>query len=445
MRPHVDPERFRRIPSEALNLYRRTVSAGGAPGALDDARGVVKVGLWIAGLFFGLFLLWAALAPMSGAAVASGVVTVAGERLSVQPATGGIVGRVLVSEGQAVRAGQILVRMNGTTAGARLEQTDARWVALTAAQARLTAERDDLPAIVWPTALSERQGEAVVAQSMANQTALFDRNRAVTLAERRIGEARLGAARAQSNGALRQLALIRDELADIRGLYNRGFAPRSRLRALERAAVDLETEVASTAAAEAEAGLTVTRTEAERAARTVEQLRVVQEGLAQTRPDVRVTRTAAERDVLRAPFAGQVVNLKPLGAGSVVGAGEAMLDILPEGPALVVEARIKPQDVDDVQVGSVATVRLTTVEPRRRSAFDGRVTTLSPDRIVDPQTGEAYYLARIAIDGDQVRAADVALRAGLPATVNVTTERRTFLQYIFQPLSDAFSGAMREE
>lgn len=445
MKANLDPERFRRMPADALNLYKRTVSAGGKPGALDDARGLVRVGLIVVALFFGLFLLWAALAPMSGAAVARGVVTVAGERLSVQPAAGGIVSQVLVREGQTVQAGQILVRLNGVQSGAREEQTDARAIALIAAQARLIAERDDLPAIAWPAPLAARQAEPAVAQAMANQSALFARTRAVVLAERQIADAKVYASNAQSDGARRQLALIRDELADIRGLYNRGFAPRSRLRALERAAVDLETSVATTGAGAAEANLTRLRAEEDRARQTIEQLRVVQEGLAQTRPELRVTRAVAERDVLRAPFAGQVVNLKPLGAGSVVGGAQPVMDILPAGPALIVEARIRPEDIDDVAIGSHATVRLSTVNPHGRSSFDGRVTTLSPDRITDPQTGQGYYLARVAIDGEQVQAADVELQAGVPAVVNITTDRRSFLQYLFRPLGDAFSGAMREE
>jgi HlyD family type I secretion membrane fusion protein len=445
MKPNLDPDSFRRIPVEMAAFYRRAVKAGGQDGALDDARGPVKLGLIAIGIFFVGFLLWAAFAPLSGAATASGVVTVAGDRQKIQAAAGGVVSEVLVREGQAVRAGQILVRLNGVASGARLDQTDARRVALIAAQARLVAERDDADRIAFPQDLLFRQGEPVVAQAMRNQTALFDRRKAVIDAERRISEGRVTAGSAQAVGARQQLVLIRQELADVERLHRQGYAPISRVRALQRARIDLEAEVAATAVGAEEARLTGLRQEADRAGQTIDQLRVVQDSLAQVNPEMRITTQGAERDLLRAPFAGRVVGLNGAGPGSVLGSGEAVMEVLPSERALLVEARIKPQDVDDVHVGSHATVRLSSVNPHGRSSFDGTVTTLSADRLTDPQTGEGYFLVLIALNPEQLASADVDLQAGLPATVNVTTERRSFLDYLLRPLGDAFSGAMREE
>lgn len=445
MKPDVDPGRFRRIPTDMADFYRRTVSAGGEKGALDDARGPVRIGLIALVLFFGAFLIWAAVAPLSAAAVAPGVVTVAGDRQTIQPPAGGVITEVLVREGQTVRAGQMLVRLNGIASGARYDQSDARRVGLQAAQARLIAERDDLDQIAFPEALLVRQNERVAAQAIRNQQALFERRKAVFDAERRIASAQLGSGAAQADGARAQLALIQDELADIEGLYRRGYAPLSRVRALQRAAVDLRTEVAATGAVEAEAGLTGLRQEAERAGQTVEQLRVVQDQLAQVDPEIRITGQNAERDLLRAPFAGKVVGLAALGPGSVLSPGQSVMDVLPDGRALLVEARVRPQDVDDVQVGATATVRLPSVNPHGRSSFDGVVTVLSADRLTPAEGGQPYYLALISLDPAALKAAEVELRPGLPATVNITTERRTFFDYLFRPLGDALSGAMREE
>ena len=446
MKQTIDSERFRRIPTDMADFYRRTVTAGGEPGALDDARGPVRVGLIGVALFFGAFLLWAMFAPLSGAAVAPGVITVAGDRQKIQPASGGVVSEVLVREGQAVRAGQPLVRLNGVASDARLDQSDARRVGLLAAQARLIAERDNLDKVRFPNELLARQTEPVAGQAIQNQQALFARRKAVFDAERRIAAARVATGTAQAEGARRQLALIREELADIQGLYRRGYAPLSRVRALQRAAVDLQTEVTTTDSGEAEAQLTALRQEAERAGQTVDQLRTVQDALAQVNPEIRVTRQGAERDLLRAPFAGKVVGLEALGPGSVIGAGQPVMDVLPTGRALLVEARIKPQDIDDVKVGSTAKVRLTSVNPHGRSSFDGIVTILSADRLAPPENGgQPYYLALVSLDGDELADAGVDLQPGLPATVNVTTQHRTFLDYILKPFGDAFSGAMREE
>ncbi len=445
MKPNIEPERFRRIPTDMADFYRRTVSAGGEKGMLDDARGPVRIGLIALVLFFGAFLVWAAVAPLSAAAVAPGVVTVAGDRQNIQPPAGGVVTEVLVREGQTVRPGQMLVRLNGVASGARFDQSDARRLGLLAAQARLIAERDDRDQIAFPNELLVRQGEPVASQAIGNQRALFERRKAVFDAERRIAGARLTSGSAQADGARQQLALIREELADIQGLYERGYAPVSRVRALQRAAVDLQTEVATTDALEAEAELTGLRQEAERAGQTVEQLRTVQDALAQVDPEIRITGQNAERDLLRAPFAGRVVGLAAIGPGSVLSPGQPVMDVLPDGRALLVEARVRPQDVDEVEVGATATVRLPSVNPHGRSSFDGEVTTLSADRLTPPDGGQPYYLAVIALRPDQLAAADIDLRPGLPATVNITTERRTVFDYLFRPFGDALSGAMREE
>jgi HlyD family type I secretion membrane fusion protein len=445
MRPDIDPKRFKRLPLDMAEFYQKTVRAGGPDGALDDARGPVRFGLIALGLFFGVFLLWAAFAPLSGAAVAPGVVTVAGDRQKIQSATGGVVTEVMAREGQTVRPGQLLVRLNGVASGARLDQTDARRVALLAAQARLIAERDNLQTIGFPDDLVFRQNQPVVAQAIRNQEALFQRRKAVIDAERRIAAGRVTSGAAQASAARAQLTLIRRELADIESLYRRGYAPISRVRALQRAAVDLEAEVATTGSGAAEAELTGLRQEAERAGQTVEQLRTVQDALAQVEPEMRITRQGAERDLLRAPFGGKVVGLTALGPGSVLSPGQTLMEILPAGRVLLIEAKVRPEDVDDVRINSTATVRLPSVNPRGRSSFDGVVTTLSADRLTDPATGKGYYLALIAVDPEQLASANVELRPGLPATVNITTQRRTFFDYLFSPLGDAMSGAMREE
>jgi HlyD family type I secretion membrane fusion protein len=445
MKLNIDPDRFRRFPSDVASYYEKATRAGAPDGALDDARRPIRIGLVVVGLFFGLFLLWAAVAPLSAAAVAPGVVTVSGDRQTIQPVNGGVISAVLVREGQTVRPGQELIRLNGVASGARLQQFDARRTALLAAEARLIAERDNLAAVAFPQELMNRASQPFVGQALRNQSALFERRYAVAQAERRIADARIAAGSAQAAGARRQLALIQDELADIEGLYNRGFAPRSRLRALQRAEVDLQTGVAANAATQAEAELELSRQEEERARLVIDQLRTVQEQLAQTNPEAAVVRQAAERDLIRAPFAGKIVGLQALGPGSVIGSGQAIMDLLPSGRALVVEARVRPQDADEVRVGSHATVRLTSLNPHGRSSFDGEVTILSADRLTDPQTGEGYYLATVAVDSTQLAGADIQLQPGVPATVNITTRKRTFLDYLFRPLGDAFGGAMRED
>lgn len=446
MRPDINPEKiFRRLPPEWIQQYRRYMGEDIPKGALDDTRGPVRIGLIGLAVFFGGFLLWAAFAPISGAAVAPGVVTVAGDRQAVQSLNGGVVERLMIKEGDTVAAGQVLLRLNGVSSGARLSQAQSQRDFLRAAEARLIAERDNRELIAFPPELLQRRADPVVAQALANQQAIFDSRRRVTQTERAIAQSKVDQAKAQVSGSNRQLALVREELQGIRSLYERGYAPKSTLVALERTAVDLRTRGATGSGAVLEAELTVAQQDEARVGQTVEQLRQVQTQLSQVDPQLTVSRYAAERDLVRAPFAGKLVGVSHLGPGSILSPGAKVTDLLPQGRAFIVQAKVRPQDVDDVKVGGEAHVRFTSVNPRGRSNVKGVVTTLSADRLTDQRTGEAYYLAYVALDAEEVRRDGLDLQAGLPATVNIRTANRTFLNYLLAPLGDAMSKAAREE
>ncbi|MFO1014318.1 MAG: HlyD family type I secretion periplasmic adaptor subunit [Caulobacteraceae bacterium] len=433
------------LPAGVAEQYRRYMGEDAPKGELDDARGVVRTGLIVFGAIFAAFILIAGLAPINGAAIAPGLVIVAGERQAVQATSDGVVAQMLVREGQAVRGGQVLARLNGVASGARLLQTYAQRDAQLAARARLVAERDGAEAIAWPADLAARRGDPVAAEAMENQEALFTQRKRVWAAESGIAEAKLREAKANQVGAARQLDLIRSELSGIASLYRRGFAPRSRLLALQRAEADLQTEVSNGGSAVAEAELTLEQTRQTRLNKVLEELRDVQARLAQSQPQLTVSQYDAERDVLRAPLAGRAVGVVNLGPGSVVATGQKILEILPDGRGLIVHARVKPQDIDDVRIGQAATVRLTTINPRGRSSFDGKVTTISADRLTDPRTGEGYYLALIALDEAELSAAGIRLQPGVPAVVNIKTHARTLLEYLLYPITDALSGGFREE
>ena len=444
MKLDLNPQKIvRRIPVEWLDKYQKGVS--GPSGALDDSRKLVRFGLIVLVGFFGVLIVWAALAPLNGAAVASGIVTVSGNRQSLQTLNGGVVEAVLVREGETVKAGQVLIRMNGIAAGGKYRQTQAQRDALRAAEARLLAERDNASEIQVPQELRTRQFEPAVSQALANQRALFDSRKKVFDADRGIYDARVQQARSEVNSPSEQLRYVREQVAGMRTLYRKGFAPKSTLFELERLRVELEAQAVAGGAKVAEAQLLAARAEQERVGEVVEQLRLVQDQLQQVDPDLAVARYNAERNVVRAPLAGAVVDLARVAPGSIIGSGEKVMDILPSGRGLIVEAKIKPEDIDDVHVGSVADVRFTTVHPRGPSRVSGVVTTLSADRLTDEATGAGYYLAYIALDMDDVRGDDLTLTAGLPATVNVRTANRSFLSYLFAPLMDAFSGAGRQE
>jgi len=411
---------------------------------LDRADRTVRVGLFVGLGFLALIVLFALVAPISSAAIASGQVSVSGDKYSIQPVTGGIVTGVLVREGQLVRAGQPLVRLNGVKSGATLMQAQAERDALRAVETRLIAERDGAGQLIFPSDLATRTSDPVVARAMAGQQAIFARHMAVLAADRANSDEALTAATAQQGAAKRQLQLIEDELRDYRMLYARGFARKTTIRSLERTQAQLQADTA--------AGLATTN-QAQIAARKVRdsqmmdistQLAETQEKLAQVTPQLDVTRYVADQDTIRAPTTGRVSGLKQLGPGAVVGGGDALMEIVPAGRPLIVDVRVKPADIDTVRVGQRATVRFGTTNPHGQNAFEGTVMTLSPASVTEGDT--TYYKAQITLDDPAaVRRAGISLQPGVPASANITTADRTLFEYIFGPLTAAFSRSFREE
>jgi HlyD family type I secretion membrane fusion protein len=432
-----------RMPVDLFQRYRRGISA--PDGSLDDSSHQIRNGLLVLAGFFIIGLIWAAFAPLSGAAVANGVVTVAGNRQTLQTLNGGVVDQVLVREGQQVRAGQILMRMNPLSTGGGFRRSQSQRDDLAAVEARLIAERDGLQTIVWPADFSARSSEASVAQAMRSQAALFDSRRRAFSGDAAGEAAQVEAARIAVEGPRRQLEFVNERLAGLRSLYSRGFAPKAVVYELEAAKVQLETEIARGGVELQRAELAASRAREGRLNDVLTELRMIQAELQQVGPALDTARFAAERDTVRAPVDGAVVDLAPAAPGSILSPGQKLMDVLPSGRALIVEARIRPEDVDDVRVGSHADVRFTSVNPRGMAKIGGRVTTLSADRLTDPATGVGYYLAYIALDAEQVARADLDLTAGLPASVNVKTRDRSFLNYLFAPLTDSFAKAGREE
>jgi HlyD family type I secretion membrane fusion protein len=411
---------------------------------LDHADGTIGWGMIAAGGFLAVFLLFAFLAPISGAAIAPAVVQVAGDTFNVQPAASGIVTEVMVREGQAVRAGQPLVRLNGVRSGASLRQAQARVDALRALEARLVAERDGAATLTFPPALAQRGFDPVAQRAMATQQAIFAKRGLILGADRGTADEALVAATARRAATSKQLSLIRDQLADYRSLYRRGFARLTTIRDLERQEAGLVAELAAGGASQNQAEIARNRVRDAQAMEIAAQLGQVQEQLAQVTPQLDVSRYFADQDQLRAPAAGRVSGVVSMGPGMVVSGGRTLMQIVPSGRPLIVEARVKPSDIDDVRLGQEATVRFSTVNPNGKTAFKGRVVTLSPAQITEG--GQAFFKAQIVLDDPaEARREGLTLQPGVPASVNIKTKDRTLFDYLFTPFSAAISRSFREE
>ncbi|MFC4257370.1 HlyD family type I secretion periplasmic adaptor subunit [Altererythrobacter xixiisoli] len=412
---------------------------------LDDPRKVTRTGLIAGGMFVGLLGLFAVLAPLSEAAMSQGQVVTSGDRIVIQPEASGVVESLMVTEGQRIIAGQPLVRLNSVRSGAAAEQAQAKRDALRALQARLVAERDGLNAIRWPADLLSRSQDRAVASAMASQQAIFDSQRNVITADRRIAAQQERAASARRAAAGEQLRLIQDELTGIRELYQRGYARKSQLRALERAAAQLEGDTAVTSGEVEKSALESARFESERMMQTVAQLGEVEEQLAQVDPALRVVQYDANRDMLRSPVAGRVSGVERIGRGTVLRGGQTVMEVVPDSRALVVETAVLPADIDSVRVGMPATLRFPTVNPHGRTDFEGKVVALSPAPVTG-ENGTQSFRARIEVaDPALLRREGVNLRPGVPVSVDIRAKDRTLLDYLLSPLTDAFGNMFREQ
>jgi membrane fusion protein, type I secretion system len=346
-----------------------------------------------------------------------------------------------------------------TEARAKLDSLAARRNSLKALEARLIAERDGASEPAFDKSLTSRMEEASVAAAIANQLTLF-RARAkqfsseTSILHQRIAQLReqIEGSKVQAQSAERQRELIDEELKGVRSLYERGYSPKSKLLALERAAEELSGtsggKRAEIAEAEQEIGETEIRIkglEQKRLSEITDELRDAQTKLAEIEPQLEQARDMFHRTELVSPASGTVMGMTIFTEGGVLEPGARVLDIVPSDGALIVEARIRPEDVHDVAEGATAEVRLTGMLGRHKPSLRGIVMTVSADRIEDQRTGAPYYAAKIRVDARSIAEASVILQPGMPADVLVTTQERSVLEYLVSPLSDQIARGFRED
>lgn len=410
-------------------------------------------------LLFGGFGAWSALAPLAEAAHAVGALKAEGNRRIVQHLEGGIVREILVRDGDRVRAGQPMIRLDDIQADAQLAALAAQRLALLAQDARLAAERANAREIAWPRDLLELSSDPRVADLLAGQTALFSSRLVAFESAQAVLQARADQLRAQAEAARgqiasmeRQIALIREEMAGVAELLRLGLERRPRLLALQRAEASLigNREDLAAQVVKAEAGLAETLAQLQaqadaRAAEVSKEQREVRDRLVEVEERLRQARDIAVRRDIVAPVAGTVLNLRVFAPGQVVRPGDAVLEIVPEEDRLIAEVFVLPTDIDSVHVGLSAEVRFPGVKQRLVPYLQGHVAFVSADAVWDERLRSSVYRAHIALDEGQVeRIRGVRLVPGMPVEVMILVGERTFWQYITQPLRDSFARAFRE-
>ncbi|QIK36792.1 HlyD family type I secretion periplasmic adaptor subunit [Caldichromatium japonicum] len=418
------------------------------------------LGLLVLLIAFGGFMAWALLAPLSGAAVAPGVVSVESARKTVRHLDGGIIRAILVREGDRVNEGDVLIQFDDTEASAQLEIARNQYLALRAQEARLIAERDDLPAIQFPEDLLAAKDDQRIAEAITGEERVFQARRKSLRGEQAVLEQRRDQLEEQIKGleALiasksKRIALYQEEIEGLKKLFGQGLGDKRLLREYERLAAELEGErgqhQADIAAARVQIGetkLQIDQLKRRFLSDVVKELREVETKLSDLRERMRALAKQLERTVVRAPVGGSVVGLSVHTVGGVVRPGDHLLDIVPEGESMIIEARVHPMDIDRVHPGLEADLRLSALNARTTPVIQGRVLTVSADRLIDPATNLPYYLARIEVTPEGlVQLHGQRLQAGMPVEAMIKTGERTFFNYLIRPLTDRVAQAFRED
>ena len=403
---------------------------------------------------------WSATTDISGAVIASGSLVVDSNVKKVQHPTGGIVSEVFVRDGDRVKAGDVLVRLDATVTRANLAIVSKGLDELLARKARLEAERDGSESIVFPGELRERTGEAGVLNIIEGERRLFTIRREARLGQkdqlkRRIEQLddEAGGYRAQERAKAQEIILIERELTGARELWNKKLMPISKLTALEREATRLEGErgrlIATMAQVKgkiAETELQVIQIDRDLGSEVGKELREIDAKMGEL-----VERKVAAEDQLkridvRAPQDGTVHQSTVHTVGGVIATGEPVMLIVPQADTLIVEAKIAPQDIDQLRIGQSAVLRFSAFNQRTTPEINGTLSRVSPDTVTDQRTGQSYYTARIKVPPEEIaRLGTVKLVPGMPVEVFVQTGERKVLSYLMKPLNDQLARAFREK
>ncbi|CAN7291836.1 HlyD family type I secretion periplasmic adaptor subunit [Aminobacter aminovorans] len=426
----------------------------------NDIRRNMRLGGIAALALVGGLGLWAATSSLSGAVVAAGHLVVDSNVKAVQHPQGGVVGALNVHNGSMVSAGEVLVRLDDTVAKANLAIVDNGLDELVARRARLMAERDGVDAIAYPAELTARASTPEIAQLIEGENKLFAlrrqaRDGQVSQLRERIAQFRqeISGIEAQQNSKKQEIALIKVELAGMEELWKKKLVPISRLADRQRAQAQLDGEdgqltasAAQTRGRISETELAIIQIDQDMRSQVAGELREIDAKAG----ELRERQVAAEQSLkqidIRAPQAGRVHQLAIHTVGGVVTPGEAIMQIVPTADALVVEARVAPQDIDQVRIGQPATLRLSAFNQQTTPEVEGTVDRVSPDMIEDQKAGLSYYGVRITLSAKSLeQAGSPELKPGMPAEVFLKTTDRTVLSYLFKPLTDQASRAFRSD
>jgi len=408
---------------------------------------------------------WASTTDIAGAVIASGTVVVESSVKKVQHLTGGIVGEILVKEGSEVETNQVLMRLDDTLTCANFGVVQSQLDLYIAREARLLAEQDGLESVTFPEARHNRPTTEAAEDAIAGEKRLFQARREgregqrAQLRERiaQIGEEIRGlTAQQQSKDA--EIKYIGEQLVGISELYKKNLVTSERYVQLQRDQARLQGErgqliadIARSRGKIAETELQILQLDQDFRTDVLKDLRETQAKIAELQERANAAADELKRTDIRAPQAGMVYQLQVHTIGGVIGKGDTVMQIAPRADALIIEAKVTPQDIDQVAVGASVRVRIDAGNRRTTPNLEGKVTVVSPDLMHESEAtpkGEQshqYYLARVALSEEELKSiGDLQLVPGMPVEVYIRTQDRTPLNYLLKPLREQIARTFRE-
>lgn len=424
-----------------------------------DDKPVRLIGFIILFVMIGIFGTWSFIAPIDSSALATGVVAVKSHRKTIQHLEGGIVSEINVGDGDLVEVGQTLLTLDGTQVKAQIKILQGQYISAAAIGARLDAERQNATKVFFPIELKELK-DSRVQETIEGQAQIFMARRnslqgELSILKQRIGQLglKIKGYETQQESKHKLLFSYAEEIEDLRNLLANGFTDKKRLRELERQHTQTNsevagfiTEIASTRMQQGETELQILQTERKFQEDVATQLEEANAELYSITEQLVVAGDKVQRSVIVAPVKGMILGMSAHTQGGVIGAGQAVLDIVPEDEELIIDVQVAPLDIDRIQIGTSAEVRFSAFNSNTTPVMIGKVQTISADSLQDQVTNMQYYQVKIELTPESyMRLGGLVLIPGMPAEVFINTGKRTLFEYLMQPLSDAFARSFIEE
>lgn len=434
-----------------------------------SAKWPIFTGLAILVVWLGFFGVWAGVAPLNSAVVASGTFVATGQNKLVQHFEGGIIREIAVKDGDVVEANQVLVRMDDTAANSKLRRLELKKYRLLAMKARLQAEMSASETIETPAAFSESEGDPEIKAILERQRAELRARRASLVSEESVLlkqiaglEESIRGYQAQVQSTQERIALFAEELKDKNSLLGQQLVRKSDVLALRRSEASLGGElgeylgrIADSKERIAQANERIAQLHAAAFRDAIKELRETEADLDDVEEQTRAARDVVDRVEVRSPVRGVVVKKNFHTPGGVVAPGAVILELLPIGEERIIEAHVNPKDISHVSIGQEALVRLSALNQRITPMVGASVTYVSADTLSEQEKAETrpdgntrreFYVVRVRLDQDDIlrRMPDFIPTPGMPADVYIKTGERTFFEYIMKPVLDSFSRAFRE-